>query len=109
MANHPGRRLRAGLLARSKAGLRSRRYIFIPHGGGVTPVVQTVDTDVNQPVEADYIAEESTEHLQQMQDGALLPRCKAEKCIDIMYGVLSKKALHLAAADGYKKTGRRLR
>ena len=25
----------------------SRRYVFIPHGGGVTPVAQTPDTDLN--------------------------------------------------------------
>ena len=28
----------------------SRGYAFLPHGGGVTPVVQTPDTDLNQPV-----------------------------------------------------------
>jgi len=27
-----------------------RVYLFIPHGGGVTPVVQTVETDLNQHV-----------------------------------------------------------
>ena len=26
----------------------SRGYVFIPHGGGVTPVVQTVDTDLTR-------------------------------------------------------------
>ena len=28
----------------------SRRYVFIPHGGGVTPVAQTPDTDLNHHV-----------------------------------------------------------
>ena len=26
----------------------SRRYVFIPHGGGVTPVAQTPDTDLKE-------------------------------------------------------------
>ncbi len=40
-----------------------------------------------------------------MRDGIVVPRCKPEQCIDLMHEVLSNKALHLHAADGYKKTG----
>ena len=44
-----------------------RGYVFIPHGGGVTPVVQTVDTDLNQHVKREYQTAEAVEHLRQMR------------------------------------------
>ena len=34
-----------------------------------------------------------------------MPRCTPEQCIDIMVEVMSNIGLHLAAADGYLKTG----
>ena len=37
----------------------TRRYVFIPHGGGVTPVVQTPDTDLNQHVKRAYTGRET--------------------------------------------------
>ena len=83
----------------------SRGYVFIPHGGGATPVVQTPDTDLNQHVKRDYIDYETSEFVRQMQDGITVPRLRQEQCIDLMYEVLSKRALHLGAAEGYKKTG----
>ncbi len=83
----------------------SRGYVFIAHGGGVTPVVQTPDTDLNQHVRRDYTAKEIEELMQQMRDGVCVPRNKPEKCIDMMVEVLSRTALHLHAADGYVKTG----
>ena len=82
-----------------------RGYVFIPHGGGVTPVAQTVDTDLNQHAKREYINFETAEFVNQMRNGINVPHCSPEQCIDLMYAVLSKKALHLAAADGYKKTG----
>jgi hypothetical protein len=83
----------------------SRGYVFLAHGGGVTPVAQTPDTDLNQPVKRDYIAQETTELLAQMRDGVTVPKCQPEVCIDMMVEVLSNMTLHLHAADGYLKTG----
>ena len=82
-----------------------RGYVFIPHGGGVTPVAQTVDTDLNQSVKREYSLLETAELLEQMRCGIVVPRCQQEQCIDMMVQVLSNMALHLAAADGYEKTG----
>ena len=73
------------------------------HGGGVTPVTQTVDTDMNQPVKRDYIALETAELLAQMRDGVCVPRCRPEVCVDLMHEVLSNMALHLQAADGVRQ------
>ena len=83
----------------------SRGYVFIPHGGGVTPVAQTVDTDLNQHAKRDYIAAETAEFLRQMRSGVCVPRCIPEQCIDIGVAVLSNMSLHVHAADGYLKTG----
>ena len=33
----------------------SRGCVFVAHGGGATPVSQTVDTELNQPVKAHYV------------------------------------------------------
>jgi hypothetical protein len=82
-----------------------RGYVFISHGGGVTPVVQTPDTDLNQHAKRLYAEAESAEHVRQMREGACVPRCTPEQCIDIMVEVMSNIGLHLAAADGYLKTG----
>ena len=83
----------------------SRRYVLICHGGGVTPVVQTPDTDLNQHVKREYINAETGEFLRQMRDGIVVPQLRREQCVDIMTEVLSNIKLHLQAADGYLKTG----
>jgi len=75
------------------------------HGGGVTPVAQTVDTDLNQHVRREYTALESAELISQMRRSSGVPKAKEETCIDMMAEVLSRTELHLGAADGYKKTG----
>ena len=83
----------------------NRGYIFIPHGGGVTPIAQTVDTDLNQEAKRRYIAEETHELLELMRAGTCVPQLRREKCVDIMVSVMSDMSLHLHAADGYLKTG----
>ena len=83
----------------------SRRYVFIPHGGGVTPVAQTPDTDLNQWVKREYTDRETCDLLRQMRDGTVVPQLRQEECIDIMVDVLSNTALHLNAARGYLRTG----
>ena len=82
----------------------SRRYVFIPHGGGVTPVAQTPDTDLNQHVNRKYTDRETGDLLRQMRDGIVVPQLRQEECIDIMVDVLSNMELHLNAAKGYLKT-----
>ena len=81
-----------------------RRYVFIPHGGGVTPVVQTPDTDLNQHVKREYTDRETGELLRQMRDGISVPQLRQEECIDIMVDVCSNMKLHLNAAKGYLRT-----
>ena len=83
----------------------NRGYVFIPLGGGVTPVVQVVDSDLNQPVSREYQKLEVMEHISQMRSGVSVPSCKPEVCIDNMVGVLRRMELHLKAADGFEKTG----
>ena len=87
----------------------SRGYVFIPHGGGTTPVAQTPDTDLNQHVRRQYVATESFELLRQMRAGVPVPVCKHEQCVDMMVEVMSNLELHLQAAGGYKKTGLRVK
>ena len=83
----------------------SRRYVFIPHGCGVTPVAQTPDTDLHQWVKREYTDGETSDLLRQMRDGTVVPQLRQEGCIDIMVDVLSNTALHLNAARGYLRTG----
>ena len=83
----------------------SRGYILVAHGGGVTPVTQTCDTDLNQHVRRKYAVKESAELLHQMRMGIKVPSPQKETCIDIMHDILSEKSLHLQAAKGYKYTG----
>ena len=83
----------------------SRGYVFIAHGGGVTPVVQTPDTDLNQHVKRGYMALEEVDMMRQMRFGVRVPRCRPEQCIDMMVEVMSSIQLHLRAADGYPQTG----
>ena len=82
-----------------------RGYVLIVLGGGITPVIQTCDTDYNQAVKREYITRETDELIRQMQDGAIVPSCAHETCIDMMAEVLQNMALHFNAAKGYKKTG----
>ena len=78
----------------------SRGYVFIAHGGGVTPVVQTPDTDLNQHVKREYTAAETVEFMRQMREGVCVPRCRPEQCMDIMVEVMSNMQLHLRASEG---------
>ena len=72
----------------------SRGYVFIPHGGGVTPVVQTPDTDLNQHVKRDYTSAETVELMRQMREGVCVPRCKPEVCIETAVVVLISMEMH---------------
>ena len=74
--------------------------MFIAHGGGVTPVVQTVDTDLNQHVKREYAVAETSELLEQMRRGIVVPRCRHELCIDLMVQILQNMSLHTDAAEG---------
>ena len=72
---------------------RLRRYVFIPHGGGVTLVAQTPDTDFNQHVKRGYTDRETGDLLRQMRDGIVVLQLRQEECIDIMVDVLGNMAL----------------
>ena len=78
---------------------------MIPHGGGVTPISQTVDTHLNHHVKRLYAVKESAELIQQMRQGQVVPCAPKERCIDMMHDVISDKALHVKASAGYKHTG----
>ena len=77
-------------------------------GGGVTPVVQTPDTDLNQHVKRAHTAVETAELLHQIRDGVRVPTCRPERCIDMLVDVLSGMALRVHAAGGYLRTGMRV-
>ena len=83
----------------------SRGYVLITLGGGITPVVQTCDTDLNQHVKRKYMELETAELLQQMRDGINVPHNSPERCIELMADVLSSTSLHMNAAEGYVKVG----
>jgi hypothetical protein len=83
----------------------SRGYILIVHGGGATPVAQTVDTDLNQHVRRRYGEMESRLLLAKMRAGAVVPKLTHEECMDVMFQVLSDPELHKDAAEGYKRVG----
>jgi hypothetical protein len=84
----------------------NRGYILITLGGsGITPVVQTCDTDLKQHVKRHDMALETAELLQQMRDGINVPSDPPERCIDVMAEVLTKTSVHLDAAEGYVKVG----
>ena len=74
----------------------SRGYILIVHGGGVTPIVQTVDTDLNEHVRHDYGVLETALLIDKMRDGAVAPTIKPEESMSMMLQVLSNPALHLS-------------
>ena len=83
----------------------SRGYVLVIHGGGATPVVQTPDTDLNEHVRKEYGEREGLMLLEKMRDGDVVPRMSPEECCDVMLDVLSDKAIHIRAAEGYKKVG----
>ncbi len=83
----------------------SRGYVFIPHGGGVTPILQTVDTHLNQHAKREYMKREGAALLRAMRLGQCVPQLDKLECIDLMVEVMSQMSLHLAAADGYWETG----
>ncbi len=72
---------------------------------GGTPVTQTPDADLNQHVRRAYTTKESALFVEAMRSGVSVPSTKHTECIDLMADVLSDTALHLRAAEGYKKTG----
>ena len=78
---------------------------MVPHGGGVTPISQTVDTELNQHVKREYGDLEAVELINLMRSGAVVPCTSKERSIDMMHEVLSNMDLHLQAAKGYKHTG----
>lgn len=83
----------------------SRGYILLIHGGGATPVGQTCDTDLNQPVRCDYGNKEACILIEQMRSGRVVPKLSHKECMLLMFEVLSNPELHKQAAEGYKKVG----
>ena len=86
----------------------NRGYVFIPHGGGVTPVVQMVNTDLNKAVKARYRALEVATLGRVMRDGVAVPHLTPMDCVDLMVEVLSDMSLRRVVADGNVKTGLRV-
>ena len=83
----------------------SRGYVLLIHGGGSTPVSQTCDTDLNEYVRREYGARESRLLIDKMRDGEVVPKLSHEECMLLMRDTLTDPALHMRAAEGYKKTG----
>ena len=84
----------------------SRGYVLVVHGGGTTPVAQTVDTDYNQHAKRHYTNLESAELIDQFRESAVaVPKIPPRHACDLMHLVASRKDIHAQAADGFKKTG----
>jgi hypothetical protein len=83
----------------------SRGYILLIHGGGSTPVGQTVDTDLNEHGRRLYGNKETRLLLEKMRAGVNVPKLAHEECMRLMYEVMSDPQLHLNASEGYKKVG----
>jgi len=83
----------------------SRGYIILIHGGGSTPVGQTVDTDLNEHTRRRYGNMESRLLIEKMRAGDVVPKLTHEECMLLMYDVLSDPQLHKDASKGYKKVG----
>ena len=75
------------------------------HGGGCTPVAQTPDTDLNEHVRRGYGHKECCLLLEKMRSGQVVPRLEPEECMQLMLEGLSDPALHMRAAEGYKRVG----
>ena len=80
-------------------------YILIIHGGGSTPVGQTVDTDLNEHVRRDYGDKEARILIEQMRSGQNVPCLRNEDCMFLMLEALSNPELHERAAAAYKSVG----
>ena len=85
--------------------LWTKGYTSLNHGGGVTLVLQTNDTDQNQHCRRDYVNLESQLFLRLQARGQRIPTPSYEQIIDMRVQVLQIKATHLISADGFKKTG----
>ena len=83
----------------------SRGYVYMVHGGGVTPVVQVVDTHFNQHAKRKYLQKEGVALLRQMSLGRVVPSLRAVDCIDLMVEVCKDRRLHVTAARGFVETG----
>ena len=56
----------------------------------MTPVAQTVDTDLNQHMKREYVALETQELIHQFRNSAVaVPRVREEQAIDLMHDMLS--------------------
>jgi len=83
----------------------SRGYILLIHGGGVTPVAQTCDTDLNEHVRRGYGNRESRLLIEKMRRGDKVPSLTHEECMLMMLEVLSDPEVHAKASAGFKKVG----
>ena len=83
----------------------SRGYILLIHGGGVTPVGQTPDTDLNEHVRRNYGDKESRLLIEKMRCGQRVPKSTREECMTLMFEVLSDPELHKRASEGFKRVG----
>ena len=79
--------------------------MFFAHGGGVTPIVQIVDTHLNQHVKREYMKREGAPLLRAMRLGQCVPQLDKAECVDLMVEVMSQMCLNQAAAEGCWETG----
>jgi hypothetical protein len=82
-----------------------RGYVFVLHGGGNTPVAQTVDTDLNQHVRREYSSLEAAALLRKMRTGVIVPSASEGERLDMLEEVWGRRLLHIKASEGYKSTG----
>eukprot|EP00959_Pyramimonas_sp_CCMP1952_P246444 5151238-Pyramimonas_sp.AAC.1 len=77
----------------------------MPRGGGATPILQTVDTHLNQHAKREYMKREVAALLRAMRLGRCVPQLDKTESVDLMVDVMAQVRLHLDAAEGYWETG----
>lgn len=85
--------------------LWSQKTVLLVHPGGVTPYVQTPDTDANEDVRRRYGDKEAEVLIDKLRLGDPVPSMAPERSMEVMRQILSDTQLHLNAAKGFKKVG----
>ena len=93
-------------LKRDSDGAQIARPLGWNQGCGGSMICQTNDVGLHKDVRADFIAKQTEKLLEHARSkGGGLCDLTAEENISLMCEVMSKKDLHLKAADSYKWTG----
>eukprot|EP00959_Pyramimonas_sp_CCMP1952_P405870 8506207-Pyramimonas_sp.AAC.1 len=83
----------------------SRGCAFVPRGGGVAPILQTVGAHLNQRAKREYMKRDGAALLRATRLGQCVPQLDMLECLDLMVEMMSQMGLRWAAAEGCWETG----